>query len=163
MIVTALLTVALMAPAPAVSAKASLTAGKPVTVWCATSDSAWNQWVQNVYTTFDWPLPDYKLAGLTLHAGDSDTFLQSCTVLKAELNHRKVSLKTFGIRLLMLTHETQHMKGIVDESAADCAALKLLPSILGAWGVRPGADRRTVMRSAWAYHNAAPPQYKVYC
>lgn len=73
-------------------------------------------------------------------------------------------IRDLATSVFLLVHESMHLRGITDESAADCTALKLLPTVLRKnFGVKKAATMKTMMAAAWAAHRASSAEYKRLC
>src|SRR3954465_3873522 len=114
MLVEALSVLALVVPAgfreaPALEPAASWVAGKPVQVWCGVTR-----------------LGDVYEGGYTDRVGGSNIFLTPslvCDPLEKKLARQTVTSTSFGRALQTLVHESEHAKGVGDESQAECSSL----------------------------------------
>jgi hypothetical protein len=143
---------------PRLEAAASWVAGKPVHVWCATSQSVWATAAANGGLT--------DTAGFVMQVGGSDEYLstRTCAALNAYLNRRGVDEYDLARRLLVLAHESEHLHGIADESEADCAALRAMPTMIRRWfPPRRGYALHDVMAYAWDAHQREPAAYTRLC
>jgi hypothetical protein len=63
--------------------------------------------------------------------------------------------------IFILAHEAQHLRGIRDETDADCGALAALPQLVATLDVPPGRAKR-ILDGARILHLTAPPQYQTH-
>ncbi|MCR4340517.1 MAG: hypothetical protein NUW01_11620, partial [Gemmatimonadaceae bacterium] len=135
-------------------------AGKPVLVRCAQTFDAWA--AQVAATGGGNP---YQIGGYTLVA-DGETHLSpwTCQHIEGWLRGKNVpSLARFASSVLLLVHETVHLRGELDESVADCTALRELPGVLTRrFGIKRAVTRRAIMAAAWVRHRAQA-EYRVLC
>jgi hypothetical protein len=145
------------------NARAAYIAGKPVHVYCATTQDVWRSFVT---TSGDTMSPEVT-NGVTLVPGASETYLspESCTPLLRRIRGHLPFPLAFGATLDVLAHESIHMRGEADEGTAECAAFRTLPSYLVAkWGFRKGSPAfQRIMLGATNAHNAAGPEYRTVC
>lgn len=146
---------------PVLSARAAFIAGKPVRVYCTSSDTAWQAFLASVNDT----LAD--AGGVTLQPGDSATYLSPdiCGALIGRTAKKPVILGVLGASLQVLAHEGFHMRGISDEGITDCDAYRMLPKFLVArWGFRHGSRAfGQVMAGVRADRAELPAQYRTVC
>lgn len=145
--------------APKLEPAASSVAGKPVRVWCATSTGRWQD-----ASRAHGGLSD--AAGYVESIGARDAYLspQTCGLLHAYLNKRNVDEYDYAYRLLVLAHEAEHLRGISDESEADCSALRAMPTMIRRFfKPRVGFMVHDLMAYAWDLHDRRPPAYTRLC
>jgi hypothetical protein len=103
-------------PHPTLDAIASEVAGRPVTVWCETDEGEWLALTKG-------------RTGVTGFARFGDTIAyvapSRCGALHAGLAGT-ATLFDLGRSLLVLLHESLHLRGIRDEGETDCTALGLV-------------------------------------
>jgi hypothetical protein len=106
------------APHSTLDNAASFVAGKPVSVYCEYSWSAWLKFFAdrgrdgstvNGYTNINSPVVYVSPA--------------VCETLHGLIGQRDIGAYHAALALLTLAHEAQHQRGVLDEGAADCAAL----------------------------------------
>lgn len=129
---------------------ASFVAGKPVKVWCATSQYQWQQYGG-----------DSEEYGLTRPgSGEVKLAPDVCRYLKAKV----VTPSGFGASLLVLTHEAIHARGEPDEGVTDCAAVHEMPRVaVRFFRVKVGKQLRAVMANAWHYRAGETAAYRSVC
>ena len=131
--------------APALEPAASWAAGKPIKVICAplVADSHENGSAvpRSSYITVD---------GQYL-----------CPALLRRLAGRTADVGWLDDAMFALAHEAEHARGFADETAADCAALKVLPVMASRFfGYRlRSRELHDLMAVAWDSHNSGPPEY----
>lgn len=129
---------------------ASFVAGKPVKVWCATSQYDWLQYGAKGGEQ-----------GLTT-PGSSEVKIAPdvCRYLRAA----KVNPDGFGASLLVLVHESIHARGERDEGITDCSAVHEMPRVaVRFFRVKAGKQLRAVMANAWRYRSGEPAAYRSTC
>jgi len=132
--------------------------GKPVTYYCADTDDAWTQYVQSLGSRV------YEL-GYVPAIGGSEVYLSSyvCDPLKAKLAGTSLSVMNMLPSMFVLTHETEHTKGVRDERLADCAAIRDIPKTARAFGFTTTKKIKQIVALARAYHAASPRPYNGAC
>ena len=71
--------------------------------------------------------------------------------------------RMLGVSIFTVAHESEHALGILDEHAADCAALPLVaPLARRFFGVTIARASR-LAREALRFHNSLPPPYSGPC
>ena len=161
-----LLLLALMVPTPEgfresvrLEPISSAVSGKPTFVLCARTDSAWQAKLS--------PWPYLRAAdAITFHDEDGSYFARlTCQRLEGWLRGKNAPTPAeLGRAVLSLVHEANHVRGVIDESDADCAALRQMPAVLKRWfGIKRAKTLRAVMNAAWADHRAAPAVYRTSC
>ncbi len=143
---------------PELASRAAVIAGKPVNVYCATSDTEWRAYEATLSTP-----GDYR--GNTPVIGGTETALRPavCGPLLKKIRGQSVPIGSFSISLFTLAHESEHMKGIADEHQADCAALADIPKIAPLFGIHKKATLATVMWFANLQHRTGLPAYSYPC
>jgi hypothetical protein len=154
------------AESPGLEQVASWVAGKPVTILCSKDAGTWAEYVEGLGLL---PAGEYAdglarpdLATLYLPAS-------TCMFLTDRLAGYPWPEQTIATALLALLHESEHLAGVSDESAADCNALRLFPVIAIRWfhyASRPRAKHRQLhdlVYYAWQRHGNRPAQYRVLC
>jgi hypothetical protein len=64
----------------------------------------------------------------------------------------------------ILTHEAVHLRGITDESRAECAALRLLPAVLrDRFGLKSASVRRQLVAFVTRQRPWLPVEYQRAC
>lgn len=141
---------------------ASGVTGRPVTVWCARTPVIWRDAVQALYPTL---LGSTRgLAGVP----DADSMQLApwvCQTLEGWLRGKNApSPENLGREILTLVHESIHLRGVVDEGLADCAALPLVPGVARtSFKIRSAKVLRAVVQAAWADHNGKGAAYRGPC
>lgn len=139
---------------PRLSAPASFVAGKPVTAYCAPTAAAMNATVSP--TAVD-------VQGATPIIGGNVIYLSplTCAYLDAWLNGKKPSnLYGVGGSMETLAHESELARGITDETAATCAGLKAMPTMVTKFfAPKKRTTLHVLMGFATAYWNAQSDVY----
>ena len=131
--------------------------GVPAVVYCSRTAAIWRDYITpNIPVTRRWT----SVQGW--HPADTqDVYLYSetCAYIEGWMRGRPVPPERFGGSLSILLHELQHVRGILDESDATCAALKDLPGVARKlFGVRKAKTLRAVVFGA----NAGwPSEYRL--
>lgn len=129
---------------------ASFVAGKPIAVYCAATEAAWEQY-GGTSQEFGLAVP-----------GSSEIKLSPgvCRYLRAKI----VNPNGFGASLLVLVHESIHARGESDEGVTDCAAVHEMPRVaVKFFYVKAGKQLRAVMANAWNYRNREGDPYRTIC
>lgn len=146
--------------APGLEPAASFAAGKPVTVACAASMYDWRD-----FTT----ARGSKITpeGTASSVGGDVAFLDPdvCYRLTRALRKPPIDAAVFAEYLTVLVHESEHLRGLRDESETDCAALAVLPQVAHRFFHYRfhRAPLRTLMRYAWESHRRRPAGYRTVC
>lgn len=137
---------------------ASFVAGKPVTVLCAGSDSAWDAYKVAAYGANDGG------NGSTV-AGSSTIRLSYlvCESIRLHLQGRVVPLKTLGPTIEVLTHESIHARGVSDEGVADCDAIRQMPNVATTFLHFTTKTLALLMTAARAWRNTEAAAYRTVC
>lgn len=136
---------------------ASFVAGKPVKVWCATSQYDWLRFLTATGRTE---------ANGSAVPGSAELKLSPvvCQNLRLKLARKAVRAAVLGPSLLTLVHESIHDRGTVDEGQTDCNAVHEMPRVaVKFFNVKSGKDLRTVMAATWAYRAKSPAAYRTVC
>lgn len=164
-------------PPPQAVAIASAAAGKPATIVCAT----WAEWA--VPDDLDIDATPLGLAGYATIGGTSMTLrwdgCQGLLLLLDDPAGVKPPLAT-GLVIYgpepweqgdptkwealawgYVLHEAQHLRGIANETEAECGMLAALPAVFAQLGVPP-ARIETLMQYALAGHEKRPPLYRTH-
>ena len=161
--VVALLSALVLVPAgftenATLNARAAWVAGKPVHVYCAQDDAAWQAYVAT--------LPVAPIAiphGYTPQFGGDAAYLgpDVCNVIDTRLNKQAVDLVTLGAVLDILAVESLHMKGERDDGQTACDALHIVGRFaIAKWGFRNHTFALgQMLRGARAYLASQPTQY----
>lgn len=148
---------------PVISLRAAYVTGKPVTIYCASTAEVWSAYITTVGTPADFPNGAASAFGYTPVDGATTAYLApaTCNVIHTRLRGRAVNLPTLGAALDVLTVESLHMRGDVDDGITACHAIHLLPKFLFArWGFRNGSlASKQVMYGARNYLSRQPSQY----
>jgi hypothetical protein len=148
---------------PVISARAAYVAQKPVNVYCATTTSAW----QDFLVAENEPADSLDAHGLTTTVGGTDAYIdaEGCATLHRRLRGLTVSLPILGAVLDVVTHEAIHMRGTADEGQTECASIQALSAfVVHSWGFKKNSPAfRQVMNGAWSYHRRLAPQYRTVC
>lgn len=159
--------VAVLAVAPAAAAggfvrakpletAASYVAKKPVKVWCAKTQTAWNSFMA---ARFD----AAETHGWTPYAGANQTYIdaEGCEILT---DAKYETLGRIGVAAEILTHESIHMRGEADEGVTDCDAMHEVPGVaVRFFGIKAGKQLRALMAALWTWHRTLAPQYQSIC
>jgi hypothetical protein len=107
-----------------ISQRVAFIAKKHVEVHCSVTNEAWDEFENSNFAIGSPP------SGATL-VGSADAYLPKfyCDPLRKGLKAHG-----FASAVLALTHEAEHMRGLADENAAECAAWKAFPSVVRQWG-----------------------------
>jgi hypothetical protein len=145
------------------NARASWVAQKPVTVYCANSDADWQAFVVSSGDT----AAATDAHGVTPVVGSNETYIDSegCAMLFARMHGQRVSLPGLGSVLLVLAHESFHLRGESDEGQTECDAIRTLPAFLVTqWGFKKNSHAYLqVMAGAWNIHRRLPTPYRSVC
>lgn len=138
--------------APRLEPAASFVAGKHVAVYCGDTSTL----------SDDEPMGMADVAGSRIFLHDSFVCVP---LLYLRVKAADIGPEDFGRALHTLVHESLHVRGVTDESATDCAALRQDASagilFFGLRGRR--LFLRDMMRAAWQAHRETPPQYRTLC
>lgn len=143
-------------------ARAAWVAGKPVQVHCTTSYAVWRDFIG----TLTYPPSDGVTMGYTPTDGGAETYLAPavCANVFQWLAHEPVNLPILGTALLVVAHESLHMKGVQDEGATECRAFRLMPAFAARWGFRKGSGSyKLVLSGARTYHDALTGDFRSVC
>jgi hypothetical protein len=138
---------------------ASMVAGKPVKVWCASSSTAYAAAAEGAGVRAD-------AIAFASGVGGTDAYFvgRVCSNLTAYLNRHRVVMDDYAVSLLLIAHEATHLSGIGGESETDCAALHAMPAMLRRFFVARGAYTvHNVMAAAWAVHRRESADYTRLC
>lgn len=125
---------------PALAPLMSDLAGKPVVVYCSSGTAN-------------------GAAGRSNVGGRSVLFAQPvCETLLG-----KSKKPWWSLALVTVAHEAEHLKGITDESEADCNALKVAAKVGIVYYKLTRKQLHKIMDQAWAEHRAQPPEYRTRC
>jgi hypothetical protein len=146
--------------ARALEPAAAYVAGKPVTVWCAVTESAWHAETRSRGLFGD----PYGFA----KTGGSEFSLKPdlCAILAraASGSVSTIDLQSLAPSIQTLTHESIHLRGVRDEGETDCRAIHEMPRVaVRFFHVKPGRQLRALMAAAWAWHRAQPLTYQSVC
>lgn len=145
--------------APKLEPAAKFVAGKPVKVWCATTQAVWRAAVGTATGEVD-------AAGYA-HVATGEMYLPpiGCASLHAWLNRRRVEDYTFAVALLVIAHEATHLRGATDEGATDCAALSKLPTVIRKFFPVKGHATTVATLMAYAHdaHERESSEYQGNC
>lgn len=135
------------APNDALALRMQPLAGKPITVYCPATQADWSNYV----TSRGGPV---GALGHTPVVGGSETYLSYsvCQALVKRESGKSMTLAALAQPILLLTHETEHMRGIEGEHDADCAALAVLPQTARAFGIRNAKKIKRLVALARAIH-----------
>lgn len=136
---------------------ASFVAGKPVKVWCATSQYDWLQFLKATGRT--------EANGSAI-PGSSELKLSPvvCQNLRLKLARKSVRVSALGPSLLTIVHEAIHDRGSVEEGQTDCSAVHEMPKVaVKFFAVKSGKDLRAVMAATWTYRAGSPAAYRSVC
>jgi hypothetical protein len=128
-------------------------------VYCSMNATSWAADVEARFPALPWQRIDgYRVAGTS----EARFAPWVCRGLEGWLRGKNVpTLKTFAVYALTFSHELMHARGLTDEGAADCAALRAMPAMLRSrFGIKRATTLRTIMRHAWDNHYAKPPAYQ---
>jgi hypothetical protein len=103
--------------------------------YCARSPDAWRVFLRARQIDFAYGLTDIPLGVAYLAPG-------ICRPLEGWLRGGRVRLTTLTHAVFVAGHEAMHLRGIVDESSADCETWKRFRSIARAFGIRGEATIR---------------------
>lgn len=151
---------------PALEPAASAIAGKPVRVLCATSLVAWNHLVAVTFHRPEIPAGvGVPSIGAFAAAGGSTMYVgTSCADLVGLLRGKLPNPEIAGPLLLTVAHEAEHLRGVTDESEADCTALRGLAAwMITQFHVRNRRWLHVAMENAWGEHRLEPPRYRTLC
>ena len=141
---------------PVISARAAWVAHKPVTIYCASTNDAWAAYIDSVGTPSDFPNGAASAFGYTPTDGGTTSYLApaTCAPILKRIARATPSFLALGATLDVLTVESLHLRGEVDDGQTACDALKVLPGFLVAkWGFRRGGPAYVqVLRGAYNYH-----------
>lgn len=138
---------------------ASYVAKKPVKVWCAKTDAAWQAYLVATYGVVGTEHGSAPFGGAAIYL---DT--EECPPIRQALAGQSVYPPTLAATIEILTHESIHARGERDEGVTDCAAMHEMPGVaVRFFHVRLGKQLRALMAAAWAYHRKAPSQYRMVC
>lgn len=160
---TLLLLLALLVPTPEgfresarLTPIAGAIAGKPSSVICARTDTAWTA----LLAPYDFPP---NVDAITLR-DEPITYLSppTCRRLEGWLRGKNApTLRDLGVVALSFTHEAMHLRGILGEREAECGALQRLPAVLKThFKVRRADSLRIAMAAARANHLKKPLAYR---
>lgn len=166
------------------NAVATAVAGHPVVVSCATGVHEWAKFEDTAKYTFE-------TDGFTYIGGASVIYLapRICDTLEADLHAGPESAGAYwnGLAIKVLLHEASHQAGLVDESDAECNALKLVKKYaVETFGYKASVTRVTYVKvrdghykrvvkmvpnpalaqvQSWAlyWHRLLPASYQVGC
>lgn len=141
--------------APQFEPAASFVAAKPVHVYCALTAAVINATVGANAS---------DVQGATPVIGGNVIYLSplTCAFLNAWRNGKKPK-NLYGVAgsLQTLAHESEHAKGIPDETDADCASLKwMVPMTRKFFPLRKRITMHNLMAIAWEMHYAKAPEYR---
>jgi hypothetical protein len=141
---------------PELAARVQFIVDHPISVYCATSDDAWNQ-AQAEYGITD--------PGGFARVGGNEIFLApvSCRQLLAKVSGKPFSWFQLASNLLAITHEAEHLAGHRDEHETDCAALSVLRQVAMNFGVRRPINLSRIIAYATTVHSVKPPAYSAPC
>src|SRR3990167_1044968 len=138
---------------------ASEVTGRPVMIWCARTPAVWRDtvepfrlpWLVNGYAMLDEPAA--YLAPTV------------CRTLEGWLRGKSAPIpEHLGREILMLVHAAIHLRGVIDESETECAALALVPGVARAsFRVRSTKILRTIVWAAQVAHNGSPAKFRGTC
>lgn len=136
------------------SAPASFVAGKPVSVYCAPTQAA-------IVAVSVGAVSD--ALGVTPAIGAPVAYLspQVCSFLNNWLSGKKPS-NLYGLAgsIETLAHESEHMRGIRDETDADCAALRaMVPMVTRYFPLHGRTTMHKLMGDAWSFHSGSSAEY----
>jgi len=144
---------------PRLAPAASFVAGKPVKVWCASSQYNWEQF-----------LAATGRAGIEANGsaipGSSEIKLSPtvCQNLRLQLAGKPVRYIALGPSILGLVHEAIHDRGESNEGVTDCAAVHEMPRVaVRFFHVKAGKRLRAVMAATWTYRGTEPAVYRSVC
>lgn len=106
------------------------------TAHCARDAAAWRRFLRARRIGFAYALTDIRRR--TAYVGPV-----VCSQLEAWLRGRRVPVPTLAHAVFVAGHEAMHLRGIEDESAADCATWRGLRAVAAAFGIR---DARLLAR-----------------
>ncbi len=125
---------------------ASEVAGKPVTVFCETNDVEWDTRIMEVSKG---RLRGYQVDGYAFpNATQAFIAPRACRPLLSALRVR-VNFATsysFSVGLITLIHEATHLRGLLNESEADCEAVQRAPAYIDDFGIPAKINVRRVVR-----------------
>lgn len=148
--------------APTLERPATIAAGKRVRVYCDRRSRHWSL-VSQIFGVTNTPLS--YLGGLAA-VGRAEMVLapRICFTLFRARPHLHESTRVVADGLLALGHEAMHLRGIANERAADCGALRVLPKLATYFGYRPHSEAlRQLIQAAAKAHRYAPPPYPGPC
>lgn len=139
----------------------SRVAGVQATVYCASSPATWRDHIAEVYPA---ALPRWSsIVALTVRGEDFTRFATwECQALEGWLRGKPVTAAVLGRAILTLTHEAQHLAGITDEGAAECAGLRLVRST-ALRSFRVKKQLAAVVAAARREHALKPASYRSVC
>jgi hypothetical protein len=143
---------------PELAQRIQVVTAKRVHVYCAQSHDAW----RGLMSRLGW---GGAVRAVASEGGGTIAYLSdsTCDVLVRKIVSKPISLTELAIGLFVLTHEAEHLRGIVDEGRANCAALKDLARSARAFGVRKASNVEIVLHTADAMHARLPPPYNTPC
>lgn len=139
-------------------------AGKPVAAFCAPTEAALAATVDPSYN-----VEGQAIQGSTVVGGGMSFFSPTvCTFLRLWMNgklvtRKPINLLTVAMAALTVAHEAELAKGISDETDADCAALKTLPSLVSKFfPLRKRETLHAFMADATEIHTLSPAIYRTH-
>lgn len=141
---------------PRLAPAASFAAQKPVTVWCANDGYAWAQFVGHY---------DVLENGRAV-PGSNEMWLSGdvCGYLTKRLAKKPVPLFSIAASMLVLTHESFHLRGLTDEGQTDCQAARYVPNVASRFfGYTTHKQRHGVAGQVAAYRGHETAPYRTIC
>lgn len=136
---------------------ASFVAGKPVQVMCAATWSDWRAWIEENGRG--------EANGTALVGGDAMHLSpDTCRFLRDRQRGRTVDLFAMGGTILVLTHESIHLRGERDEGVTDCSASHEMVAVAQRFfGFKDRVKLRALMAKVAKYRSREAPQYRTVC
>jgi hypothetical protein len=132
--------------------------GRDVAIYCPATQADWDTFVASLNGP-------PNATGYTPVVGGNETYISYgvCTPLQKRLSRAPTTLAELERPFFVLTHESEHVKGIRDEGQADCAAISDVPQTAKAFGIRDPRKLRLIVAWSKSYHARKPPPYNAPC
>lgn len=138
---------------------ASFVARKSVTVWCATSTATWAAGLRSIGL----PASAHGTANLERREVWLEKVICDNLAIAARYGVATDGYRALAPSVLVLVHESIHLRGVLDEGKADCVAARAIPNVAPRFFGRRPLVVSLLVKEVARYRDASKPVYRTVC
>jgi hypothetical protein len=145
--------------APKLEPAASLVAKKKVTVWCPRTDAAWAAGMRKAGL----PVSSHGTANLERKELWLEKVVCDNLAIALRFGVEPAGYGSFAPSLLVLVHESVHLRGLLHEGRTDCTASRELPNVAVKYFNRRAIVVPSLKRELKRWRDANDAVYRTVC